>query len=253
MDNSEFKSMFDRKGKIVLFSVIGLTIAYWFLALWYTNKVGYTKDLVVFNLIFGPAFNSNPWIDFWQYIFQFSMTVVIFLFIPFLIVKYLFKENFRDYGLRAGNKKLGLILTILLSIGVGIMSFFTSQQSYIQAEYPLSKLIGENWLIFIYYEAMYFFYFYAYEVTMRGYLQWGLKRENTTIKGIIVILLLQTIITTLFHIGKPIEEITLAMVMGPVIGYAAIKLGSIWYGTIIHFVMNVFLDIFVLNWLGLLP
>ena len=253
MAASEIKSMFNRKGKIVLLSVIGLTVVYWFLALWYTNKVGYTKDLVVFNLIFGPAFNNNPWIDFWQYIFQFSMTVVLFFFIPFLIVKYSFKEDFRDYGLRAGNKKMGIILTILLVIGVVIMAFFTSQEAWIQSEYPLSKLVGENWLIFVYYEAMYFFYFYAYEVIMRGYLQWGLLKENTKIKGIIVILILQTAISTLFHIGKPIEEITTALVFGPILGYAAIKLDSIWYGMIIHFVMNVFMDIFILLWLGMLP
>jgi len=250
---NEFKQMFDKKGRIVLSTTILLTIAFWFLALWYTNKSGYTKDLVVFYAIFGPIFNYNPWLDYWQYIFQFLMTMVLFFVIPFLIVKYYFKEDFRDYGLRTGNKKLGIILMIPLSVLLFIVAIFASQDLILQSEYPLSKLVGTNWAVFFYYEAMYFFYFYAYESMMRGYLQWGLKREDSTWKGILVILIIQTAITTLFHIGKPISEIMLALVLGPVLGYAALKLGSIWYGMILHFVINIFNDLFILYWLGMLP
>jgi hypothetical protein len=250
---NEFKSMFDKKGKTILISAILLTIAFWFLAMWYTNKSGYTKDLVVFYAIFGPIFNNHPMLDFWQYIFQFWITMLLFFFIPLLIVKYYFKENIRDYGLRAGKKKLGITLIIPFTLVFFVVAIFNSQEPTLVAEYPLTKLIGLGWALFGFYEIMYFFYFFAIEAMMRGYIQWGLKRENTTIKGIILILAIQTAISTLFHIGKPQIEITAALALGPVLGYIAIKMDSIWYGMYIHYIMNVFMDLLILFNLGLLP
>ena len=250
---NEIKSMFDKKGKIILLSSIVLTVAFWILALWYTNKSGYTKDLVVFYGIFGAAFNNHPILDYWQYIFQFGITMLLLFLIPLLIIKYHFKENFKDYGLRLGKKKIGLILTIIFTVVLFFVSIYTSQQSSFMTEYPLSKTVGISWALLIFYEINYLFYFVGIEFMYRGYIQWGLKRENTTFKGIIIIIVIQTTLSTLFHIGKPIEEITAAIALGPVLGYAALKIDSIWYGMLLHFVMNIFMDIFILMWLGMLP
>ncbi|HEY0089957.1 MAG TPA: CPBP family intramembrane glutamic endopeptidase [Candidatus Lokiarchaeia archaeon] len=251
--SDESKIMFNKKGKVVFFSLVCLTIIYWFLALWYKNKTAYTKQLVIFYAIFGPIFNYNPWLDFWQYIYQFIMTVIFFAIIPYIIVRYYFKEEFKNYGLTWGNKKFGFLLLIPLVFVLFVVAIFVSQDSELQLEYPLSKLIGINWLVLIFYEISYFFYFFAYEIIMRGYLQWGLKREEISIKSIIIILMIQTMITTLFHIGKPSSEIFLALIMGPIIGYAALKLDSIYYGMILHFIINVFMDFFILYRLDLLP
>lgn len=251
--SNQFKQMFDKKGKTVIISVCLLTVAYWFLALWYTNKSGYTKDLVVFYAICGPIFNYHPWLDFWQYIYQFLMTVLFFFLLPVLIVKYFLKEDFRNYGLGWGKKKTGFILMVIGTILVFFVALFSSQDPIMSSEYPLSKLIGTSWGFLIFYELAYFFYFFAYEYTMRGYLQWGLKREDTTIKGIIIILVIQTIITTLFHIGKPMTEILAALAIGPIFGYLCLKLDSIWYVIIVHYVLNIFMDLLILHHLGMLP
>lgn len=251
--SNEIKKMFNRKGKIILLSVILLTTIYWILAKWYTNKSGYSKDLVVFYALFQPIFGNTPWLDYWQYIYQFVLTMVLFFLVPFLIVRFFFKEDFKAYGLGGGNKKLGLILVGIFIPILFVVSIYASQDPIMQAEYPLTKLMGANWFAYIFFEAMYFFYFYAYEVMMRGYLQFGLKRNKNSIRGIIVILAIQTSITTIYHIGKPISEITLALVMGPVLGYAALKLDSIWYGMILHFFINLFNDWFILYWLNMLP
>ena len=251
--SNEIKSMFDKKGRIILISAIALTIIYWVLALWYTNKSGYTKDLVVFYALFGQAFNFHPFLDFWQYIYQFGMTILLFFIVPILIVKYYLKEDYKDYGLKFGKKKLGISLLIPFSILVFFVSIFISQQSFMQSEYPLTKFAGIGWALFIVYEFLYFFYFFGYEYMMRGFIQWGLKRDNTSIKGIILILIIQTTISTLFHIGKPVEEILSALGFGFVFGYVALKLNSIWYGMILHFLLNLFGDFFILFWLGMLP
>lgn len=237
----------------MLLSCSLLTLLYWFLALWYADKTDHAKKLVVFYALFGPIFNYDPWLDFWQYIYQFGMTMLFFFVVPVIIIKYYFKEDFRQYGLKLGKKKAGLILTTIGTLLVFLLASTTCQDPVLNSEYPLSKLIGTSWGILILYEAVYFFYFFAYEYMMRGYLQWGLKRDNTTRKGIVVLLVIQTTITTLFHIGKPTTEILAALAIGPVFGYFCLKLDSIWYVMFVHYLLNIFQDLFILNYLGMLP
>jgi hypothetical protein len=42
-----------KRQSTVLISGIVLTALYWVVALWYTNKQAYSKDLVVFHALFG--------------------------------------------------------------------------------------------------------------------------------------------------------------------------------------------------------
>lgn len=243
-----------RKRKIVLLSTIILTIVYWFIALWYTNKTKDSKELVVFYAIFGPIFNYDPSLDFWQYIYQFGITIVMFLIVPFLIAKFLLNEDFKEYGLKLGAKKTGLILVAIFGPLAVIVAPLVVQNATFAAEYPLTKLVANSWAILIGYEIAYFFYYFSYEVFYRGYLQFGLKSEEPRRNEIIYIITIQTIITILFHIGKPIEEIITAGIFGPILGYFAFKLNSVHYGMIIHFIIGgICNDIFNLIFLGLLP
>lgn len=225
-------------------------MVYWFVALWYTNKTAYSKDLVLFHQLFGIG---DKWFDLWQYVYQFAATVLLFWCVPFLITKYYLKEDFSKLGLGLTYNKQALAICAVAYSVVIASTYFSSQDPLIQSEYPLSKLIGTSWMVFISYQSVYLFYFLAYEIFYRGYLQFGLKGDNAGTKEIILIILIQTILTTLFHIGKPTPEIIAAAAFGPVFGYVAFRYNSIWYGMVIHFVMNVFLDVFSLHWLHLLP
>ncbi len=234
----------------MLVSAIILTAVYWVLALWYTNKGAYSKDLVVFNRLFA---NAGPWADLWQYIFQFAVTVLLFWLVPLLITRYYLKQSFSNFGLKFIYSKQAFILCAIVYPVVIASTYFSSQQPAIASEYPLTKLIGTSWLVFISYHACYVFYFVAYEIFFRGYLQFGLKSDKAGVGELIVIVLIQTALTTAFHTGKPASEILAAAAFGPVFGYVTFKYGSIWYVMIIHYVMNVFLDLFSLHWLHQLP
>lgn len=239
-----------KRRTIVLLSSVLITIIYWFAALWYNNKGTYSKDLVVFHQLFG---NGDKWFDLWQYVYQFTVTVLLFWLLPYLITKYYLKEDFSSLGLRLNFNKQALLICAVAYPVVIASTYFSSQDPLIQSEYPLSKLIGTSWGVFMSYQSVYLFYFLAYEIFFRGYLQFGLKSEKAETKELIVIILIQTVLTTLFHIGKPTPEITAAAAFGPVFGYVAFRYNSIWYGMAIHFIMNIFIDLFSLHWLHLLP
>ncbi len=244
-----YTSLQKRRTTVLLSSVL-ITIIYWFAALWYNNKGTYTKDLVVFHQLFG---NGDKWFDLWQYVYQFAATVLLFWLTPYLITKYYLKEDFHSFGLRLNYNKQALLICAVAYPVVIASTYFSSQDPLIQSEYPLSKLIGTSWGVFMAYQSAYIFYFLAYEIFFRGYLQFGLKSEKAGTKELLLIILIQTVLTTLFHIGKPTPEITAAAAFGPVFGYVAFRYNSIWYGMAIHFVMNIFIDLFSLYWLHLLP
>lgn len=234
----------------MLISSVIITVVYWIVALWYTNKTSSSKDLVVFHFLFDYA---SKWSDLWQYVYQFCTTVILFWGVPLLITKYYLKQDFSEFGLKFLFSKQALIICVVVYPLVVISTYFSSQELQIAAEYPLSKLVGTSWLIFASYQSVYLFYFVAYEIFYRGYLQFGLKSEQPSQREIVFIVLFQTVLTTFFHIGKPSSEIFAAAVFGPVFGFVAFRYNSIWYGMAIHFLMNVSLDMFSLYWLKLLP
>jgi len=238
---------------VILFSSALITLLYWTLALWYTNKTATSKDLVIFHALFSTYFGTNHWIDFWQYVYQFAITVILFLLVPYWVTTRYLKLNFCALGMSWPSNKEAIIICVVAYPIVIASTYFSSQDPLIAAEYPLTKLIGRSWAIFLLYQSLYFFYFLSYEIFYRGYLSFGLKSEHATSKELAVILFIQTLLTTLFHIGKPMPELLAAATFGPVFGMVAFRYRSIWYGMAIHFIMNVFLDFFSLRAQGLLP
>lgn len=239
-----------KRRTIVILSTVLLTALYWVVALWYTNKGPLSKDLVVFHALFG---NSNPNLDLYQYFYQFAVTVLLYVLVPWTIVKYYLKEDFAQLCWRYSRNKTALLVCAIVYPLVLASTWFSSNEPVLQAEYPLSKLIGGSWSLFILYQCTYFFYFFSYETFYRGYLQFGYRDNKPGKNEIITIILIQTVITTLFHIGKPGTEVLMAALFGPVFGYVAIRFNSMWYGMWIHFLMNVFMDFFILHRLHLLP
>lgn len=237
---------------IVLSSTVLLTIVYWFMALWYENKGAYSKDLVVFHALFGHLF-SIKWVDLYQYFYQFTVTILLFVAAPWLITKYWLKEDFIKLCWRSSHNRTALIVCAIVYPLVIGSTWFSSAEPVLQSEYPLSKLIGSSVTLFALYQCSYFFYFFGYETFFRGYLQFGMLSNKPGTKEVVAILLIQTLVTTAFHTGKPGTEVWSAALFGPVLGYVAIRFNSIWYGMLIHFLMNVFMDFFILYRLHLLP
>ena len=107
-------------------------------------------------------------------------------------------------------------------------------------EYPLTWLVRDDIPLFIIFNLVYFIYYIGYEFIFRAYLQFGLKREEMTKLGILLIIIIQTIITTLFHIGKPLTEIVAAAAVGPIFGYLTLRGKSfIWPVLIFHYLIGV--------------
>ena len=76
-------------------------------------------------------------------------------------------------------------------------------------------------------------------------LKYLLACSGYSIQGIIISISIQTIISTIYHIGHPFEEILGAFAGGFIFGIIALLTGSFLYTWLIHAALGIATDTFV--------
>ncbi len=150
-------------------------------------------------------------------------------------------------GLRIGNWKLGL-LSCLLVIPLGAITLVNSvRDPVIRGQYPFSKDAMATSLRFAVYEAAYILLYYlAWDFAFRGALQFSLAALLAPgLLGTIVAILVQTLLSTVYHLGHPDIEIWGAFAVGLIFGAITAATGSFLYSFAIHAMVGVGNDIFI--------
>jgi len=147
-------------------------------------------------------------------------------------------------GLQVGDWKIGLTF---LAIGTPILVasvFLGARDPALRRQYPFSKEALSGPLRFVLYEASYVaFYYLAWEFAFRGVVLFGLLAFlPVNIPGVAVAIMVQTFLSTIYHIGHPNSEVLGAFLLGLVSGAAAVATGSILYGLLFHAVVGVLND-----------
>jgi len=187
--------------------------------------------------------SSLYYFDIYRYVYQFLTTLVLFFLFPLIIIKLVFKEKLKNYGLSLGDKRYGLrFIIITIPLIVTPIIILGSHMPQVRAEYPLSKLVQDNASVFLLYEFSYvLLYYVGWEFFFRGYMLFGLREKF----GDAYAILLQVIPSALLHFNKPESEFLGSIVLGIVLGYLALRTRSILYPLIIHSCIGVFTDLFV--------
>jgi uncharacterized protein len=177
-------------------------------------------------------------------------TIIFFYFvIPFITIKFLYKQKLSDYGVQMKNafasKKLYLILFLIVTPLVIICSYTPSFQN----RYPFyliqnKNVVDSNFLIW---EFVYLFQFFAVEFFFRGFLLHGTKKSM----GFFSVLLC-TIPYCMIHFHKPLPEALAAIVAGIILSTLSLKNNSIWLGVVIHISIALLMDVCALWQKGLL-
>jgi membrane protease YdiL (CAAX protease family) len=151
-------------------------------------------------------------------------------------------QTLQMLGLRVGRLGSGLFWC---AVGIPIsllIAFLASKDERIQATYPFSKKACTKPGLFVTLEAMYLvFYYVPWEFLFRGLLLFTLV--DTV--GLWAALSIQTIISTLYHIGHPDTEIIGALLGGFVYGLIAYHTGSIFYTVFLHGLLGIATDTFL--------
>lgn len=176
------------------------------------------------------------------------LTLGYFL-IPIIIIKTIFKESLKNYGLTLKNAfkdyKLFLIILLFMIPIVFAISFSTNFQS----KYPFYHLNQNETLNFkfFFWEIEYFFQFFALEFFFRGFLLHGLKHRFGYYSVFIM-----TIPYCMIHFEKPMPEAIAAIIAGIILGTLSLKSKNIWLGVFIHCSIAITMDICALWQKGLL-
>jgi hypothetical protein len=204
--------------------------------------------------VFTPLFKD--WIvgDLGQQNFRLQMLsfgsgVLLLVVVPFVLIKFRFRERLSDYGLGLGDVKLGAAfcgLVLLLSLP---LFYFSSRSPQIWAEYPLiyqgmdAAEIKQvfNWSSFLLFEMMYVSFFFVIEFTFRGYMLFGLEQQFGRYT-----VLIQMLSYTAWHLPKPTGELLGTPVFGFAVAAVTLRLRSVWYVFFAHWLLNIFLDLMIL-------
>ena len=147
-------------------------------------------------------------------------------------------------GVRLGDWKTGLTVVAITLPILAISLLLGSSDPKLREMYPFSKEALDGLGRFILYEAAYVaFYYVAWEFAFRGVVLFSLLAFlPRTVPGIAVAIMVQTFLSTIYHIGHPHSEVVGAFILGLVAGAATVVTGSILYGFLFHALAGVLND-----------
>ncbi len=195
---------------------------------------------------------DNELISFWGGAF---LCVVV----PMLIIKFLFRQSWSEYGLGLppkGKRRLaGWSFLILTAVAFPLFWMGARDPAMIR-EYPIFRPFADG-TSFLLYELAYLPFFITIEFIFRGYILFGLaacrvaggvavKRGSDIFFGRYA-LLIALLPYIAWHLGKPIPELWGAIVWGLAAGSLAYACRSIWPVVFSHWLLNVFMDAIIAN------
>ena len=147
-------------------------------------------------------------------------------------------------GVRLGDWRTGLTFVVLTLPVQAVSVFLGSSDPELRRMYPFSKEALDGPGRFVLYELAYVaFYYVAWEFAFRGVVLFSLLAFlPRTIPGVAVAILVQTFLSTIYHIGHPHSEVVGAFILGLVAGAATVVTGSILYGFLYHAMAGVLND-----------
>jgi membrane protease YdiL (CAAX protease family) len=168
---------------------------------------------------------------------------VLFGLIPLLLIKYVFKESLASYGLQIGDGNYGWRAVAILGPLFVLSAYPSSAMPAFLAEYPLYPGAGATTTAFMAHAFAYLFFYIGWEIYFRGFMQFGLRASFGDWNSILI----QVMASCLVHIGKPAAETYSSILGGLVWGVLAFRTRSIVYGLVIHWLLGVALDLFIVT------
>lgn len=219
----------DRKPVIVFLAVAVLQTVSWY----YTSRSFFIRNLRE-HFIHSEA----DLLSLLEYLYWFIGDFFTNFVVPVLIIRFLFQEKAKDFGITTGDIKSGLGYTgVSLLIMLPLVWYASSRPEFLLV-YPHLLPARDSWELFLWYETGMLLYMISWEFIWRGFMLFGLYPKF----GYYAVLI-QMIPFLILHNGKPALETFSAIAGGIALGAIALRTGSFIYGIIIHFAIMFAIDI----------
>jgi membrane protease YdiL (CAAX protease family) len=171
-------------------------------------------------------------------LYEIGMAFLLLACLPLALMKMVWRQPARNFGLGAGNSRRW-ILTFLATIPVfALIAWFGSASSELRQFYPRDPTAGASVQKFVMYAAARFFFYLAWEIHFRGFLQFALAPSV----GKETSCLIQAAACSLAHLRGPVNEAIGAFVGGLWWGAHALGSRSIWGTTLQHWFLGITVD-----------
>ncbi len=168
--------------------------------------------------------NQETYFPLWRLVYWASITIFFYAIVPMLLIKLVFKEQLREYGLKRKNIFESFSVYAILFACIFPIVLAVSFSSQFQRTYPFYTLTNTN-DIFPYLLIWEFFYvlqFFALEFFFRGFMVHGLKKQ-LGIYSVVAMVMPYCMI----HFTKPLPECLGSIFAGFVLGLLSYRTGSV--------------------------
>lgn len=196
---------------------------------------GVLKDLLLMG---SPLFRHFTWT---------LGCVTCYLFLPALIVRFVFRQPLSAYGMTGRGFVRHLPVYLVLLVPVLVAVAIVSDNEAFQATYPFYRN-PKGWGDLVAWEVLYLGQFFALEFFFRGFLLHATK-ERLGALAVPAMLIPYVMI----HFTKPAPEAVGAIIAGTVLGVLALRTGTIWGGVFVHGAVAASMDVAALLQRGDLP
>lgn len=172
--------------------------------------------------------------------YQFLADIVLLVLIPCLIIKFVLREDLRDFGVCLGDWRFAIpYLAVVFAIMAPVL-YMTGQDPAFYKEYPLVRqLYGQHgWISMALWTLTYLVYYIAWEFHFRGFQQLGMEQRV----GPVLAILFQMLASTLIHVRKPFGETFSAIFGAFLIGILVWRSRSILWAILLHWYIGASTD-----------
>ena len=184
----------------------------------------------------------EPLLQWCSHCYQFGAALVLLGLLPAAWWVLGAGRSLRECGLALGDWRFGLKVVLAGLVLLPLPLYLNAGSPTFQQEYPLARMAGDSVGLFLLWELCYLCYYVAWEFFFRGFWQLGLSRAT----GPAVALAIQTVASTVMHLGKPEAETLSAIVGGVVFGLVAARTRSVLYVILLHWYVGMGTDLFCL-------
>jgi len=170
------------------------------------------------------------------------INIVGLVFLPFLLILGVFRENASEFGFRPAEKEGTRFAWIFLAVMLPCI-LVASRFSDFRHYYPIQAQAAYDLRYLIYFEVSYGFYLFCWEYFYRGFLTFGLARRF----GFPAAIVLQAVAFGALHYGKPPMEFAGSFVAGIALGWLAWKARSFLPGFLLHWFIAVSFDLLAIH------
>lgn len=230
MEDSVFKIKDELKKLFGIIRGLDTKVIFIFLAVAVLQTFSfYVTSRRFFRLNFFQFFENYENVFLIEYLYWFIGDFLSYFVFPLLIIKFLFKEKIKDYGVSLGDYKTGTRVTIIFLIIMLPLIWIVSSFPEFNKTYPHLSSAKNSWSIFLIFEAGMFLYMFSWEFIWRGFMLFGLKEKF----GYYAVLI-QMLPFLILHNGKPAPETFGAIIAGIALGILALRTNSILYCVLTH-------------------